>query len=323
MKLYRGEQGWAERLIATATPSITLASAVPPHLTGFARTRELAKIRLRALLHPRQAPAWLQLLNSHPAFSEYVRHCPRFLYKVFRPYSSVALSPDARLRAIRAHYDFIFRRGLGQTVARASAAPVTLADVPGKSGATYQVQLRTVDLCDREGELVLQLAQDGKVVYSIAFTVAPRDGIPAVHVGCLQGGKTDDALEAIRIATSDLYGLRPKRLMANLVRHLGHAYGCERMVMVSNRNRVTYKARRLGRVLADYDGLWEELGASLRSDGDYELPCRPLAAPDLESVPQKKRSQMKKRHELVARLHDGVLAGLRAPAPAAAVTQKA
>jgi uncharacterized protein VirK/YbjX len=316
MKLYRNELGWAERLIATATPSITLASAVPPHLQGFARVRELAKIRLRALLHPRQAPGWLQLLNSHPAFSEYVRSYPKFVYKVFRPYNSLALGPEERLEAIRDHYQFVFRRGLGQTVARAGHGPVVLADVPGKSGATYQVQLRTVNRFEREGEMALQFAKDGQVIYSIAFTVAPRRGIPAVNVGCIQGGKTDDALDAIRTATSDLYGLRPKRLLACLVRHLGHAYGCERMVTVSNRNRVTYKALRNGRVMADYDHLWEELGATLRPDGDYELPCRPLAAPDMEAVPQKKRSQFRKRHELMVQLTEGVLVGLRAvPVP--------
>jgi dTDP-4-dehydrorhamnose reductase len=64
------------------------------HLTnGEAVTwAELAriKIRVRALLHPLQTPAWLRLLNSHPAFSDYVRNCPRFLYKVYRPYISNA-----------------------------------------------------------------------------------------------------------------------------------------------------------------------------------------------------------------------------------------
>jgi uncharacterized protein VirK/YbjX len=317
MKLYFKERGLAERLVARATPSITLRSAVPAHLTGLALLRELAKIRLRALLHKRQASGWLHLLNSHPAFSEYVRHCPRFLYKVFRPYNSLALNPDQRLDAIRAHYAFIFRRGLGQTVARASTGPVVLAETTGKSGAVYQIRLRAVDLCDREGELVLQLAVEDKVFYTTAFTIAPRDGMPAIGIGCIQGGRTADALEAIQNATRDMYGLRPKRLLASLVRHLGHAYGCERMLMVSNRNRVVYKALRGGRVLSDYNGLWMELGARLRPDGDFDLPCAPVRMPDLDTVPQRKRSQFKKRYELLARLADDVAGALRADLPAA------
>jgi uncharacterized protein len=311
MKLYREEHGWAERMIASAAPSVTLRSAVPPHLAGFKSVRELAKIRLRAVLHPRQTPRWLHLLNAHPAFSEYVRNCPRFLYKVYRPYISHALDANERLEAIRAHYDFMFRRGLREILARASVGPAVLAEAAGKSGLPYQVQLRTVNMFDREGELVLQLTQDDKALYTVAFTVAPRDGGMAVSVGCIQGGKTEDAREAIRTATRELHGIRPKQLMATLVRQLGHEYGCERMVLVSNRNRVIYKAIRNGRVLADYDQLWTELGAQLRPDGDWELACAPVAAPDLDGIPSKKRSEARKRHELVSRLADEVCQALR------------
>lgn len=313
MKLYRNEApGWAEHLIATATPSVTLRSAVPPQLSGMRFTRELAKIRLRALMHWQQTRAWLELLNSHPAFSEYVRTYPKFLYKVYRPYNSHALRPTQRLEAIRAHYQFMFRRGLGQTIARASLGPVVLGEAAGKSGASYRIELRTVTMFDREGELALQLTQDGKAIYTVALTVAPRDGLLSINLGCLQGGKTEDARDAIRVATRDLHGIRPKQLMVNLVQQLGHDYGCERVVMVSNANRVIYKAIRCGRVLADYDQLWEELGARLRADGDYELVCAPLAAPDLEQIPSKKRSEAKKRYELVRTLAADVSASMRA-----------
>lgn len=312
MKLYREEAGWAERLVATALPSVTLRSAVPAQLPRFAFMRELAKIRLRALLHRRVTPAWLHLLNSHPAFSEYVRGCPRFLYKVYRPYSSNTLDAAQRLAAIRAHYAFIFRRGLGQTVARASRVPVVLAEAAGKSGLPYRIELRTVNMFDREGELVLQLAQDDKTLYTAAFTIAPRDGALAVSIGCIQGGKTEDAREAIKLATRELHGLRPKQLMVSLVRQLAHDYGCTRLLLVSNRNRVIYKAIRNGRVLADYDQLWEELGASRRADGDYELACEALAAPDMETIVSKKRAEARRRFEVLMLLADGVCKGLRA-----------
>jgi uncharacterized protein VirK/YbjX len=312
MKLYRGEQGWAERLVAGAAPSVTLDSAVPIHLSGLPRLRERLKIRVRALLHARQTRAWLHLLNSHPAFSEYLRTCPRFLYKVYRPYSSTAITPAERLEAIHAHYHFIFRRGLGQAVARASLGPVELASAAGKSGLPYAIQLRTVDMFDREGELVLQLAQGDKVIYTVAFTVAPRAGRPAISIGCIQGGKLADAREAIRLATRDLHGIRPKQLMVSLVRQLAHEYGCERLHLVSNRNRVIYKAIRHGRVLADYDALWEELGAVRNASGDYELDCAPVAAPDLDSIPSKKRSEARKRYEVLCGLAEGVCVGLRA-----------
>lgn len=312
MKLYPQEHDWAERLVGAALPSITLRSAVPPQLHGLRRLRELIKIRLRALRHPRQTTSWLHLLNSHPAFSDYVRHCPRFLYKVYRPYNSHALAPGQRLDAIRSHYQFMFRRGLGQAMARASYHPVLLAEAAGKSGLAYRVQLRTVDLCDREGELALQLVQGEEVIYTLAFTVAPRDGRLALSIGCIQGGRSADAREAIRTATRELHGIRPKQLMVTLARQLGHEYGCERLLMVSNRNRVIYKAIRLGCVLADYDQFWEELGARRRADGDYELECTPLGPLDLDQIASKKRSEARKRHALVEALAEEVCVRMKA-----------
>jgi len=312
MKLYHDQAGWAERLVANAAPSVTLRSAVPPQLDGMRQLRERLKIRLRALLHPRQTPAWLRLLNSHPAFSEYVRTSPRFLYKVYRPYNTHGLTPAQRLAAIRAHYEFVFRRGLGQTVARASLGPVRLAAVEGKSGLPYEIQLRTVDRFDREGEMVLQLVQDADPLYTVAFTIAPRDGVAAISIGCIQGGRTEDAREAIRTATRELHGIRPKQLMVTLVRQLAFEYGCERVLMVSNRNRVVYKALRNGHVMADYDGLWEELGARKRADGDYEMDCTALAAPDMEAIASKKRAEARRRFEVVKGLAEGICIGLRA-----------
>jgi uncharacterized protein VirK/YbjX len=58
--------------------------------------------------------------------------------------------------------------------------------------------------------------------------------------------------------------------------------------------------------------LWEELGAVKNPSGDYELDCAPVAAPDLESIPSKKRSEARKRYEMMCALADGVCVGLRA-----------
>jgi uncharacterized protein VirK/YbjX len=133
-----------------------------------------------------------------------------------------------------------------------------------------------------------------------------------MNIGCIQGGKTEDAREAIRLATRELHGMRPKQLMVTLARQLGHEYGCEKLLMVSNRNRVIYKAIRHGRVLADYDQLWEELGARKREDGDYEMACAGLGEPDLELIASKKRAEARRRHELVRGLAEGVCIKLRA-----------
>jgi uncharacterized protein VirK/YbjX len=112
-----------------------------------------------------------------------------------------------------------------------------------------------------------------------------------------------------------LHGVRPKQLMVTLVRHLGFQLGCTQLRLVGNANRTVRGAMRQGRVRADYDQLWTELGALRQADGDYALPCEPLRAPDLERVASKKRSEVRKRHQLTAGLLQ--CAALRLGVPAA------
>jgi uncharacterized protein VirK/YbjX len=306
MRLYSDQAGLAERLIAQAQPSITIRSGVSRELPRLPYWRELLKLKVRSMVHRAHTRRWLQLLNSHPAFSEYVQNWPRFLYKIYRPYLTNTLGMEARLAALTSHYQFVFQRGLGPIVAQASHAGLTLASCEGKSGARYQVRLRAVGTLEREGDLALQLCQDGTLLYSVAFTFAWRGEGMAVSVGCIQGARGEGTLDAIRAATRDLHGVRPKQLLVTLVRELGHAFGCRRVCLVSNANRVVHSALREGRVRANYDQLWQELGATLQPDGDYVLPCAPLAPLELENIPSKKRSEARKRHELVGQLAAGV-----------------
>jgi uncharacterized protein VirK/YbjX len=316
MKLYRGDISWAEQMVADARPSITIRSGVSRSLSRVPYWRELLKLKARSLVHREHTRRWLRLLNSHPAFSEYVQNWPRFLYKIYRPYLTNTLGMEARLAALASHYQFMFQRGLEPVVAQASGAGVTLAAVEGKSGLPYQLRLRAVGTLEREGELALQLCQGELTLYSVAFTFCWRGEGMAVSIGCIQGANTEGTLDAIRLATRELHGVRPKQLLVTLVRTLGYGFGCRRLHLVSNANRVVHSAMRQGRVRADYDQLWQELGAELQPDGDYALPCAPLAPLDLESIASKKRSEARRRHDLVSTLADQVawrLAGQQRP----------
>lgn len=314
MRLYSDVPGLAEQLVATAQPSITIRSGISGNLEPLAWWRELVKLKARSLVHPVATRRWLAFLNSHPAFSEYVRNSPRFLYKIYRPYLTNTLSMDARLAALASHYQFVFARGLGPVIAQASGAGAQLARFEGKTGTSYDLTLRAVGTClEREGELVLQLRHEGQAVYAAAFTFAWRGEAHAINIGCIQGGKDEGTQEAIRHATRELHGLRPKQLLFALVRNIGWQFGCRHMMLVSNANRVVRCAMRKGRVLADYDQFWTEMGAGRQADGDFRLACAPLAAPDMDAIPSKKRSEARKRFEMVEALARSVNLKLGVP----------
>lgn len=310
MNMFDADQGLLS--LRGASPSVSLRSGVPRSLPTLAYVGERIKLQLRSLAHPAQTRSWLSLLNSHPAFGEYMVHCPRLMYKIYRPYLTVNLPVAGRLDAIRSHYQFVFGLGLGPLIAAAAASNVVLASVAGKDGEAYDISLRAVAAFEREGELVLQLGQPGRPLYSVAFTFCRMDGLTTVAIGCIQGVRQDDTLGAIRDATRALHGARPKQLLVELVRHLAFNLGCARMRLVGNGNRAPHVAIRKGKVRSDYDQLWREIGASMRTDGDFDLPCEPLRAPDFDAIASKKRAQARRRHELVNTLADAVTARLRA-----------
>jgi len=309
--------------------SISLTSGLRTELRGFKLLRESAKLAGRALLHRRQTTAWLELLNSHPLFSQMLPGCPRLVNKIYRNYLSSRLDCYQRLDALQTHYRTVIAEGLAPLVARAAAGPVEMARLQTREGH-YTVQLRAGGVLCREGELIFQLMQDDILVYSVACSFV-REGFQVLlGVGCLQGAAGSAAQDSVREASRALHGMRPKNFLMRLVRQFGHEHGCAGLMLVGNANRVVTKSMRKGKVHADYDSLWLELGARQRRDGDFDLSCEALPALDLSEIASKKRSEARKRHEmLTAALADvreqiarskRALVPLRLVAPRAPVT---
>lgn len=281
--------------------------------TGFKHLRESLKLALRARLHHRATFGWLELLNSHPMFAELVKARPRLVCKIYRPYLSNTVDTRGRLAMLSAHYRHVFRHGLGPLSVQAARGAVLLGRVEGKSGLPYQLQLRAIEPMEREGELVLQLVQGDELVTSCAFAFFEGERGMVLGVGCMQGPKGERGLQLIKDATRELHGLRPKNLMVKLLGQIAYDYDCAELRLVGNANRAVCSATRQGKVHADYDTLWLELGATQRADGDFQLASEPICEPDLAQVASKKRSEVRKRHETLCELAQAVSVSLHAP----------
>lgn len=273
---------------------------------GLKWWREGAKLSLRATLHPVATGAWLAFLNSDVFFSDLVALRPRLVGKIYRPYHSNTMTCLQRVAALVDHYRFIQRLGWAPVVLHAASAPYELAAVAGKSGTPYRLQLCAVEPMEREGELALRLLRANQLVYSCAFTFIQTEHGMRLGIGCLQGPRDAHGRELIREATRELHGLRPKHLMLKLLSALGHEVGCRQLQLVSNRNRVVVRAERQGKVHADYDGFWLACGAERDKDGNYQLPCTPIEAPDMHGIPSHRRSAARKRHGALVQLAMGL-----------------
>lgn len=277
----------------------------------LSRLTAAVKLHVRALGAPRLTRGWLELLNSHPKLRELAALQPRLIHKIYRPWLSKRYCRQRRLAALAGHYRFIVQQGLEDAVLQAARGGLQLASFAGKSGAHYTIELRAVVPMEREGELVLQLLCQGTLVYSLAFSLVQEGATNQIGIGCIQGPQCGAGLALGREATRDLHGLRPKNLLVRLAGQLGHAWGCAHLVMVGNGNRtVCGKSLRQGKVRACYDSLWQELGAHSRADGDWQLPCAALHAPDLELIPSKKRAEVRRRHDLMTEINISMLAQL-------------
>ena len=279
--------------------TISLYSGLRQELRGLKLLRESLKLAGRALLYRRQTTEWLGLLNSHPLFSQMQPTCTRLSSKIYRSYFSTRLGCEERLDAMQTHSSTVLAEGRAPRVARAASAPVEMCRLHSKDG-DYTVQLRAGGVLVREGELIFQLMHQQTLIYSVACGFV-REGFQVLlGVGCMQGAAGAAAQDGVREATRALHGMRPKNFLMRVVRQFGHEHGCANMLLVGNANRVVTKSMRRGKVHADYDSMWTELGAHQRADGDFTLPCEALPALDLSDIASKKRSEAKKRHEMLA-----------------------
>lgn len=293
--------------------TITIRSGVAG-FSGLKQLRETIKLSCRAFRHRHTTGGWLDLLNSHPLFAEMVKAKPRLLYKIYRPYLSNTAGPATRLDWLNSHYRHIFRHGLGPLTVQAARGAVVLATLEGKNGLPLRLELRAIEPMEREGELVLQLWLGAELVYNVAFSFLPgNNGEMLLGIGCIQGPKGERGLQLNKDATRELHGLRPKNLLIKLLSQIAHDHGCGALRLVGNANRAVCGAMRQGKVHADYDTLWLELGAVQRADGDYQLASEAICAPDLSEVASKKRSEVRKRHELLCELAQAMTVSLHAP----------
>jgi uncharacterized protein VirK/YbjX len=117
------------------------------------------------------------------------------------------------------------------------------------------------------------------------------------NIGCIQGPRPELGREAVKQATSDLHGLRPKQAVLVALYAMIGAYGAQGVRAVTNADHVHQaRWRSRSKVAADYDGFWTEMGG-VQVGNSFELPTR-LARKTVAEIPSKKRAQYRRRHAL-------------------------
>ncbi len=276
----------------TYCQSIGLVWKIDPNRRGGRVARYLAK----GLLHPVASLKWAIVLKIAPGLRVWFRRNPRLLLKPSRPYISRHYNFGLRVKVIFNHYATLARvisQLSFESLAQGNC--IVLATLTGKSGGRYQITLGKTDKFDREGELVLQLRDctQCREVFSFAFSFNIYEDCTGVEIGCIQGPRSDDARELIKRATKELYGIRPRNLLADALYALAAIWNITVHSGVCNNSRV-YNG---DTTQADYDAFWIELGGTLGENGMFCLPAV-LHHHQLTEVPSHHRSEYRRRLEI-------------------------
>lgn len=254
--------------------------------------------------HPLHTCRLLYLINTHPVLCDLPGVRLRLLSKMHRPYLSPALDCQARVALLQRHYDIVQESGFGKLVQQAAIRRLILCTFTGKSGQHYRLELSTIGDRHRAGEWVLRLVTKDICVYTITFLFGGERNDRHVIVGSLTGmlslGRYATQRVSIMQATWDMHGWQPRQMMVSLGQEIGACLGCEKMVLIGNRNKLASTATRFCRRTANYDRVWKLLNASAREDGNFELPCPATTA---DSCTRSALHARTKRSALIESIH--------------------
>ncbi|ELY3982096.1 DUF535 domain-containing protein [Cronobacter muytjensii] len=267
------------------------------------------KFILRSLVMPFSTRRLLKFIVEHPYSAKLLIAQPRLPCRVHRPYLSTSLKRHEAASAIVYHYNFIHDL-MGSSIFMLHLSEgICIAEFEGKSLTGYYIQFVSTYKLDREGEASLILrSRSGEMLCAMTFTIYEKSSRRVLMIGGLQGPGGRNAQEKIHLATKDLHGLFPKKIVYEALITLSKMFRIESIYAVSNETHVYHSLRYLNRkrlMHADYSAFWQMVGGTLTNDGNYELKCDSVRK-DIDAIPSKKRSEYRRRYELLDELNNAI-----------------
>ena len=164
----------------------------------------------------------------------------------------------------------------------------------------------------KEGLLTLLLTLENQGVYHANFRFRKGfNGEPAMWIGTVQGYK--DGLDNAKTVTKKMFGYRPKNFIMFLLRHIAVICKVESIYAVSDEGFYanTHLVRGHRAKVAELNPLWEESGGVVCSDKRFfKIPLEEYRKP-IEEIKSQKRSQYRKRYDLLDQYQEEVQENLK------------
>jgi uncharacterized protein VirK/YbjX len=226
------------------------------------------------------------------------------------PYIHNEWDVATKLNAIATHYEIL--SSVNVKLAHISASScLHICNFDQISKSVY-IGIDYAKWFTREGELVVNVFSEDLRVASMAFTLGQYNDNVVLYIGAVQGihrgVPTEESLNIYKKLTKDFEGLRPRSLLLEVLKVVAHKLGVKKIFGVSEQNR-HHRHRYFGnnqntKFNNDYNLFWEEHNGILNQEiGFYEIPMK-AAIKDLSEIESKKRSQYRRRYEIIGSLND-------------------
>ena len=285
---------WSDPLIVFKALYRYTCRAIPSKIPN-ATVKRCAFVA-KSLLHPRLSTAWFSLLSKVP-LRDLVELDPSLCRRLRPPYLCADWSSREILAILKQHYEWAVHC-LPPSMFQALYLRNELLLATWTTKRRYVVYLRHCGKSRsyrKEGELVIDLEcldEPGELTSMIGTVALDPEGRRCFYIGGVQGALKHLGATSIKQAMREMHDLRPKSLVFFVAQTLACAWGCQRILAVTETSHAygIHKKRKFQKgdeIHFDYNAAWIEVGGTAASANFYELPL---------VTPCRSREQMKPNH---------------------------
>lgn len=254
------------------------------------------KHTVRTLLFYKRSKILANFIKKHDFLKNEILRYPTLCSKIHRPYLTNDLTISQKINTILDSYNFLdnFFNDITRTILYKNGE-IEICQITGKDDKKFTFFLSLYTNFSREGEFTFKCFNSQNILLSrLTFSIYQNN----IIIAGLQGLEKGNEASLIKEATKNLYGIFPKKIILELLYFI---FPYHNKIAIGNSkhiyNSLRYRFKKKSKFLANYDEFWESNGGT-RNKGIWLLPTV-LEKKKIEDIPSKKRSEYKKRYELL------------------------
>lgn len=259
-------------------------------------TKKKIKYIIRNILFFKHSKKIANFIMNHQYLKKEVYRYPVLCSKIHRPYISNFFNIDKKVKTILSSYQFLdnfFNENILKSLYQ--NGEIKICDVVGKDNNLYFIKLHLYTDFEKEGEFNLNCYDENNTLLTKLTFAFYND---TLIIGGLQGLEKETDQSLLKVATKNLYGIFPKKLIIEILYYLFP--NCKKLA-ISNEGHIylstRYKFKKYRKINANYNEFWESFGGTPQ-ENLWLLP-KEIKRKNIEDVPSKKRSLYNNRFSLL------------------------